>query len=81
MAIDTINKFAELQLDASDDKLTVNKLIEELQPQEKQIVMMRYYKGSTQTEVAKILGISQVQVSRIEKRILKKLRRQMIGNI
>ena len=53
-----------------NDKLTVNKLIEELQPQEKQIVMMRYYKGSTQTEVAKILGISQVQVSRIEKRIL-----------
>ena len=48
-----------------NDKLTVNKLIEELQPQEKQIVMMRYYKGSTQTEVAKILGISQVQVSRI----------------
>ena len=40
-----------------NDKLTVNKLIEELQPQEKQIVMMRYYKGSTQTEVAKILGI------------------------
>ena len=50
-----------------NDKLTVNKLIEELQPQEKQIVMMRYYKGSTQTEVAKTLGISQVHVSRIEK--------------
>lgn len=60
-----------------NDKLTVNKLIEELQPQEKQIVMMRYYKGSTQTEVAKILGISQVQVSRIEKRILYSMKQKL----
>ena len=60
-----------------NDKLTVNKLIEELQPQEKQIVMMRYYKGSTQTEVSKILGISQVQVSRIEKRILYSMKQKL----
>ena len=60
-----------------NDKLTVNKLIEVLQPQEKQIVMMRYYKGSTQTEVAKILGISQVQVSRIEKRILYSMKQKL----
>lgn len=60
-----------------NDKLTVNKLIEELQPKEKQIVMMRYYKGSTQTEVAKILGISQVQVSRIEKRILYSMKQKL----
>ena len=60
-----------------NDQLTVNKLIEELQPQEKQIVMMRYYKGSTQTEVAKILGISQVQVSRIEKRILYSMKQKL----
>ena len=61
-----------------NDKLTVNKLIEELQPQEKQIVMMRYYKGSTQTEVAKTLGISQVQVSRIEKRILYSMKQKLV---
>lgn len=60
-----------------NDKLTVNKLIEELQPQEKQIVMMRYYKGNTQTEVAKTLGISQVQVSRIEKRILYSMKQKL----
>lgn len=52
------------------DRLTINKLIEELNEQERNIVIMRYYKGKTQTEVAKKLGISQVQVSRIEKRIL-----------
>lgn len=39
--------------------------------------MMRYYKGSTQTEVAKILGISQVQVSRIEKRILYSMKQKL----
>lgn len=64
-----------------NDKLTVNKLIEELQPQEKQIVMMRYYKGSTQTEVAKTLGISQVQVSRIEKRILYSMKQKLQADI
>ena len=51
---------------------------------------MNYYKrirdlrednDKTQQEIAKIFHISQVQVSRIQKKILKKLRRQMIGNI
>lgn len=60
-----------------NDRLTVNKLIEELDPQEKQIVIMRYYKQSTQTEVAKTLGISQVQVSRIEKRILYSMKQKL----
>ena len=38
---------------------------------------MRYYQDKTQTEIAKMLGISQVQVSRMEKKILKAMRRQM----
>ena len=60
------------------DKLTIKKLVEELNSQEQEIVMLRYYKGKTQTEVAKKLGISQVQVSRIEKRIFYETK---IGNI
>ena len=56
------------------------KLVEELNSQEQEIVMLRYYKGKTQTEVAKKLGISQVQVSRIEKRALTKLLREFIKN-
>lgn len=35
---------------------------------------LRYYKGKTQTEIAKIMGITQVQVSRIEKRVLENMR-------
>jgi transcriptional regulator len=39
-----------------------------------QIIFLRYYKGKTQTEIAKIMGITQVQVSRIEKRVLENMR-------
>ena len=60
------------------DRLTINKLIEELEDQEKNIVILRYFKGKTQTEVAKKLGISQVQVSRIEKRILHSMKEKIV---
>ena len=52
------------------NKISINNLIENLEQREKEIIMLRYYKNKTQVEVAKILGISQVQVSRIEKKIL-----------
>ena len=61
------------------NNLTLKKLIEDLQPREKEIIMLRYYKEHTQTQVAKILGITQVQVSRIEKRILQNMRRKMLS--
>lgn len=56
------------------EKLTINKLIEELDERERKIIILRYYKEKTQTEVAKLLGISQVQVSRIEKKVLISMR-------
>ena len=46
----------------------------ELDEMEEKLIMLRYFKEMTQTEVADRLGISQVQVSRLEKKILKKLR-------
>ena len=52
------------------NKITLKNLIENLEERDKQIILLRYYKNKTQTQVAKILGISQVQVSRIEKKIL-----------
>ena len=52
------------------NKLSLRELIEDLEDREKEIIMLRYYKNKTQTQVAKILGISQVQVSRLEKKIL-----------
>ena len=56
------------------NKLCLEQLLENLKEQEKQVILLRYYKGKTQSEIAKILGITQVQVSRIEKRTLEHMR-------
>lgn len=52
------------------DRLTLKEMIRKLKPRERQIIMMRYFQDRTQTQIAQKLGISQVQVSRIEKRVL-----------
>ena len=49
-------------------------MIKKLEGREKEVIMLRYYKSKTQIEVAKILGISQVQVSRIEKKVLNSMK-------
>ncbi len=59
------------------NKITINKIINELVPRDRQIILLRYFKDRTQAEVAKILGISQVQVSRIEKKILQKIKKEL----
>ena len=56
------------------NRLTVNQLLENLEPKERQIIVLRFYKNKTQSQVGEALGISQVQVSRIEKNILNKMR-------
>ena len=61
------------------DKITIQRLIEDLEERDKQIILLRFYKDKTQTEVAKILGISQVQVSRIEKRILAGMKTELVS--
>lgn len=60
--------------EAITNKIVVNQLIEELEDRDKEIILLRFFKEKTQTEVAKILGISQVQVSRIERKILNNMR-------
>lgn len=52
------------------NKITLKRAIETLNQREKQIILLRYYKNKTQSQVAKILGVSQVQISRLEKKIL-----------
>ena len=56
------------------NKLAIKQMIENLEEREKEIILLRYYKNKTQMEVAKILGISQVQVSRSEKKILNSMK-------
>jgi len=59
------------------DKLTLEEAIKRLNKRERLIIYLRYYKDQTQTEVAERLGISQVQVSRLEKKILKEMKVNM----
>lgn len=59
------------------DKLSINEAIERLDEREKLVVYLRYFKDQTQSEVAERLGISQVQVSRIEKKILSQMKEQI----
>ena len=60
--------------------LVVKQLLGSLPEMEQRIIVLRYYQDKTQTEVARLLGISQVQVSRLEKRILLSLRQKMTEN-
>ena len=59
------------------NKMVVNQLINELEDRDKEIILLRFFKEKTQTEVAKILGISQVQVSRIERKILNSMKTKL----
>ena len=61
------------------NKLTIKKLINSLDQKEKEIFMLRFYKDKTQTEVSKILGITQVQVSRIERKILSDMKKKIVS--
>ncbi|MFT4413249.1 RNA polymerase sporulation sigma factor SigF [Fredinandcohnia humi] len=59
------------------DKIALKEAIRELDERERLIVFLRYYKDQTQSEVAARLGISQVQVSRLEKKILQQMKDRM----
>jgi RNA polymerase sporulation-specific sigma factor len=56
------------------NRLLLRQLLEGLEEQERKLIEYRYFRDMTQTQVAKCLGISQVQVSRLEKKILKQMR-------
>lgn len=60
------------------DKILISDLMEHLKIRDREIIKLRYFKEKTQTQVAAILGISQVQVSRIERRALKELKQELI---
>ena len=59
------------------NKLALRELIQCLSAREKQVILMRYYLDKTQSEIAKELGISQVQVSRIENKVLNEMREKL----
>ena len=61
------------------DRMTVEQLLNTLTEEERLLITSRYFEDKTQVETAKLLGISQVQVSRLEKKILLKLRKNIQG--
>ena len=56
------------------DHLFLQQLLDKLEERDRQLIMLRYYENKTQTQVAELLGISQVQVSRLEKKILRQMK-------
>ena len=60
------------------NKITISEMLKKLNLRDRQIISLRYFKDKTQSQVAKILGISQVHVSRIEKKILTDFRRILL---
>ena len=60
--------------DENIDKMLLKDLIEDLPQREKKVIVLRYFRDKTQSEIAKELGVSQVQVSRIENKVLQKLK-------
>ena len=59
------------------ERIALRSAVDALPEQERKTILLRFYKGLTQQQCAKILGVSQVQVSRLEKRAIEKLRRDM----
>jgi RNA polymerase sporulation-specific sigma factor len=57
------------------DKILIKELIAQLDPKERQLIMLRFYSDKTQMEIADILGVSQVQVSRLITKIINKLKK------
>lgn len=60
------------------NSMVLKALVEELGERDREIIIRRYFKNQTQSEVAKELNISQVQVSRLEKKILKSMREKIV---
>ncbi len=75
--IENINTSEDTEKDNLINHMVLKEIIEKLDPREKELIILRYYKDKTQVEVAKVLGISQVQVSRMEKKILLKMRKNL----
>ena len=57
------------------NRIFLEEILRTLEPKERQLIAMRYFQDMTQTEIAERLGVSQVQISRMEKRVLGKIRK------
>lgn len=81
--IDEENREIEIPVMSEEEeiteKITLHQHLSELEFKDRELINLRYFKGKTQSDTAKILGITQVQVSRREKKILLTLRQKIGG--
>lgn len=72
----------DIPVNALDEKITnemsVSQLLQRLEPRDRQLIYLRYFGEKTQTEVAKVLNMTQVQVSRREKKLLAQMRESLL---
>ncbi len=64
--------------DETVNKLALGEVMDSLEKKDRELIYLRYFKEKTQTDIAKELGISQVQVSRLEKKILQTMRERLL---
>ena len=65
--------------DSVINKVMIDDILSRLAPREKEIILLRYFRGKTQSEIAKVIGVSQVQISRIEKKAIERIREGIKG--
>lgn len=78
LLIDKLGEESEENIEMID-RIALKEALSNLDSKSRQIIMLRYFKDKTQVQVAKMLGISQVQVSRIEKKVLKLMKDKLGG--
>ena len=77
-----INLIDRLSTDKNEEeiltnKILINELIRDLDERDKKVILLRFFKEKTQAQVAKILGVTQVQVSRIERKVLNSMKTKL----
>lgn len=59
------------------NKIVIKELIKDLDERDRKVILLRFFKEKTQSQVAKILGVTQVQVSRIERKVLNSMKTKL----
>lgn len=73
-----LDKYVEDRSDDMVDNIVLKNILKNLCERDKQIIILRFFRDKTQSEIAKLLGVSQVQVSRLENKILEKMRESLM---
>lgn len=76
LLIDRINQ--DNSYDDMLDTLLLKETLKSLDKRDKKIILLRFFRDKTQSEIAKVLGVSQVQVSRLENKVLEKIREKLL---